>query len=106
VKESYRAGQDAVEAIAEGGAQNKMLMLVRGDTDSYTCETSLCDLTEAVSTPKNLPPSWINEDKTSLSYQFNKYALPLIQGEAEIPTENGVPLAAHLDYFTVDKILR
>ncbi len=105
VKEAFRAGQDAVEAIAENGANGKMLMLVRGDTDSYSCETSLCDLSEAVARPKTLPVAWINEDRTSLSFQFNKYALPLILGEAEMPTENGVPLAARLDIYPVQKIL-
>ncbi|MFA5258335.1 MAG: diphosphate--fructose-6-phosphate 1-phosphotransferase [Opitutales bacterium] len=105
MKESFRAGQDSVEAIAEGGVNNKMLMLVRGDTEAYSCETSFCDLAEAVSTPKNMPASWINEDKTSLSFQFNKYALPLIQGEAEMPTENGVPLAAHLDIHQIRKLI-
>ncbi|MBN1403313.1 MAG: diphosphate--fructose-6-phosphate 1-phosphotransferase [Opitutales bacterium] len=105
VKEAFRAGQDAVEAIAENGANGKMLMLVRGENDSYSCETSLCDLSEAIAHPKTLPAAWINEDKTSISYQFNKYALPLIMGEAEVPTENGVPLAAHLEFHLVEKVL-
>jgi len=105
VKESFRAGQDAVEAVAEQGVSGKMLMLVRGENDTYSCETSLCDLAEALSTPKVLPAAWINDDKTSLSFQFNKYALPLIQGENEVPTENGIPVMARLDAFRVDKIL-
>jgi len=65
-----------------------MLMLVRGENDSYTCETSFCDIAEAVASPKAIPANWINEDKISLSFQFNKYALPLIQGEAEVAIEN------------------
>ena len=105
VKEAYRAGGDAVEAIAENGVNNKMLMLVRGENDSYTCETSFCDIAEAVASPKAIPANWINEDKISLSFQFNKYALPLIQGEAEVAIENGIPSMARLDAFRVDKLL-
>lgn len=105
VKEAYRAGQDAVEAIAENGVTGKMLMLVRGENDNYTCETSFCDIAEAVATPKTLPAAWINEDKTSLSFQFNKYAQPLIQGEADVPTENGLPAMAYLDAFRIEKKL-
>jgi 6-phosphofructokinase 1 len=105
VKESFRAGQDAVEAVADQGLCGKMVMLVRGDNDAYSCETSFCDLAEAVATPKSIPPAWINEDGTSLSFQYNKYALPLIQGEAEVPTENGIPAVARLEFFPVDKIL-
>jgi ATP-dependent phosphofructokinase / diphosphate-dependent phosphofructokinase len=104
VKESVRAGEDAVEAIAENSASGKMLILVRGENDAYACETSFCNLSEAVS-PKALPPAWINEDKISMNFQYNKYALPLIQGEVSVPVENGVPLMARLDAFRVDKIL-
>ena len=105
VKEAFRAGQDAVEAIAENGITGKMLMLVRGENDNYTCETSFCDIAEAVATPKTIPANWINEDKTSLSVQFNKYASPLIQGEVQLPTENGLPVMAQLDAFQVEKKL-
>ena len=105
VKEAVRAGEDAVEAIAENGVNGKMLMLVRGENDAYTCETSFCDIAEAVAAPKAIPPAWINDDKTSLSYQFNKYALPLVQGEVTVPTENGLPVMARLNDFPVDKLL-
>ena len=104
VTESFRAGQDAVEAIAENGVTGKMVMLVRGEKDSYSCETSFCDLAEAVATPKTIPTAWFNEDKTSLSFQYNKYAMPLIQGEVTIPTENGIPAMAALDAYRVDKL--
>ena len=82
-----------------------MLMLVRGENDAYTCETSFCDIAEAVAAPKAIPPAWINDAKTSLSYQFNKYALPLVQGEVTVPTENGLPVMARLNDFPVDKLL-
>ena len=45
---------------------------------------------------KALPENWINEDGVTMSYQFYKYALPLIQGEVQVPYENGVPVLAKL----------
>jgi 6-phosphofructokinase 1 len=105
VKEAFRAGQDAVEAVAENGLSGKMLELVRGENDNYSCETSFCEISEAIATPKAFPVAWINEDKTSLSIQYNKYAMPLIQGEAEVAIENGLPVMACLDAFRVDKLV-
>jgi 6-phosphofructokinase 1 len=102
--EAFMAGQDAVENSC-GGASDKMITLVRGETDYYTCETGMCDLREAAGTSKSLPANWINDDRTSMSFQFHKYALPLIQGEAEVPTENGLPLFSRLGMFRVQRQL-
>lgn len=87
--EAYTCGQAAVKA-AVAGESGKLVILVRGDGDHYTCETGLANLTD-VATPKPFPPTWINDDGLSLNFQFSKYALPLIQGEVKTPFENGVP---------------
>ncbi len=104
IREAYMAGQDAVEACVDG-ADLKMVALMRGETDYYSCETSMVDLREAASTPKTLPANWINDDRTSLSYQFTKYALPLIQGESNVTFENGLPVFAMLGLHRVQRQL-
>jgi len=88
--EAYNCGQAAVKA-AVNGESGKMITLVRGDGDHYTCETSLANFADVVAGPKPFPPTWINEDGLSLNFQYTKYALPLIQGEVKVPFENGVP---------------
>lgn len=88
--EAYLAGKAAVQA-ALCGVTDKMVTLIRGETDQYSCETGLSDLSEIANGVKHLPANWINEDGVSLSYQFVKYASPLIQGEVEVPRENGLP---------------
>ncbi len=102
--EAYLAGQAAVRA-AVNGVTDKMITLMRGDTDHYTCETGLADLQEVANGVKHIPSNWINEDGVSMSYHFVKYALPLIQGEVEIPRDNGLPNFIQLAKIPVDKVL-
>jgi 6-phosphofructokinase 1 len=104
VDEAFLAGQAAVRA-AVSGETDKMVTLLRGDGDHYTCETGLAPLSEIANGVKKLPREWINEDGVSMNFQFLRYALPLIQGEVTLPYENGVPLYARLDKVRVDKVL-
>ena len=102
--EAYMAGQAAVQA-AVGGQTDKMVTLLRGEGDTYTCETGLADLSEIANGVKKLPESWINEDGVSMNFNFYKYALPLIQGEVEVPYENGVPDLVQLKMVKIDRKL-
>jgi 6-phosphofructokinase 1 len=102
--EAFLAGQAAVQAAIRGET-DKMITLVRGDTDHYTCETGLAPLSDIANGVKKLPREWINEDATSMNFQFLRYAQPLIQGEVTVPYENGVPQFARLDKVRVEKVL-
>ena len=102
--EAYLAGQAAVKAAMDGESE-KMVTLVRGDTDQYSCETSLVNFADVVGNTKKLPREWINEDGVSLNFQFYRYATPLIQGEVALPFENGLPTFVRLSAESVDKQL-
>jgi 6-phosphofructokinase 1 len=102
--EAFLAGEAAVEAAIRGET-DKMITLVRGDTDHYTCETGLAPLSDIANGVKKLPREWINEDGTSMNFQFLRYAQPLIQGEVTVPHENGVPTFARLEKVRIDKVL-
>jgi len=102
--EAFLAGQAAVLAAIDGQT-DKMVTLVRGETDHYTCETGLASLHEVANSVKKLPREWINEDGVSMNFQFLRYAQPLVQGETAVPYENGAPLFARLDKVRVDKQL-
>ena len=82
-----------------------MVVLVRGDTEHYTCETGLAPLSEIANGVKKLPREWINEDGVSMNFQFFRYALPLIQGEVPVPYDNGLPVFARLEKHRLEKIL-
>ncbi len=102
--EAYLAGQAAVRA-AIAGETDKMVTLVRGESDHYTCETGLAPLSEIANGVKKLPREWINEDNVSMNFQFLRYAQPLIQGEVTLPYDTGVPVFARLDKVRIDKSL-
>jgi 6-phosphofructokinase len=102
--ESFLTGQAAVKAAANGES-DKMVTLVRGDGDNYTCETGLSALSDIVGNLKKLPPEWVNEDGVSLNFQFFRYATPLIQGEVTVPYDNGLPSYVRLGKEGVNKTL-
>ena len=102
--EAFMAGEAAVEA-AIAGETDKMVTLLRGDKEAYSCETGLTPLSEVANSIKKLPREWINEDGTSMNFQFLRYAQPLIQGEIVLPHDGGVPVFARLEKVRVDKVL-
>ena len=97
-----RDGQAAVEAACDGES-GKMITVIRGDTDHYTCETGLAPLEEVANGVKTLPKNWINDDGCSLAFQYYKYCLPLIQGEASPVFENGLPVFCELNRSRVQR---
>jgi 6-phosphofructokinase 1 len=102
--EAFLAGQAAVKA-AVNGETDKMVTLVRGDSDHYTCETGLSPLVDVANNVKRIPKEWINEDGVSMNFQFHRYAQPLIQGEVAVPFDAGLPAYIRLHKESVDKVL-
>ena len=47
---------------------------------------------------------WITNNGTALSDKFIEYALPLIQGDAKAPLEDGLPRFAKLKKVLVEKL--
>jgi len=104
VEEAFMAGAAAVKAAVDG-VTDKMITLVRGESDQYVCETGLADLSDIANGVKMLPREWINDDGVSMNQQFIRYALPLIQGESVVPYERGVPVFARLSFEPVERKL-
>ena len=102
--EAFLAGEAAVEAAIKGET-DKMITLVRGDSEAYSVETGLAALHEIANGVKKLPKDWINEDGVSMNFQFLRYAQPLIAGEVAVPYDAGLPVFARLDKSRVEKIL-
>jgi 6-phosphofructokinase len=101
--EAFLAGQEAVRAAVEDGATDKMVGFERADSPEYKCNTKLLDLSQAANTEKKIPKEWINEEGNFLTQEFIDYALPLVNGETEVPFENGLPRFANLKKIQVNK---
>lgn len=95
VEETFNAGREAVKA-AVNGETDKMVCYARKEGDKYECEYKLLPLELAANTEKTVPLEWITNGGTYVSDEYVKYALPLIQGDAKAPLEDGLPRFAHL----------
>lgn len=95
IDEAFEAGRAAVRASC-AGETGKMVTFERKDTDEYEIEYGLTDLSRVANAEKKVPAEWILPDNRGMSAEYVKYALPLIAGECEAPTEDGLPRFAEL----------
>ncbi len=90
------AGKAAVEN-AVAGITDKMVAFEREIVDGhYVCKTKLLDLSDVANTEKKVPLTWISDTHNGVKHEFIDYALPLIQGEPELPKEDSLPRFARL----------
>ncbi len=96
VEEGIMVGRDAVRRALSG--ETGIMVGLRRDPSSpeYRCTTIPVNLSEAANTEKLLPLEWINRNGNGLNEKFYDYALPLIAGELDRPTEDGLPRFARL----------
>ena len=95
IDESFLAGQTAVNS-AVAGETDKMVAFECSREGGYSCKTKLLNLSDVANYEKKVPVEWINERGNNVSQAFIDYALPLIQGETNMPKENGLPRFAKL----------
>ena len=95
VQEAWQAGAAAVNAAVDG-ITDKMVAFKCTREGGYQCETSLEPLDIVANFEKKVPREWINEAGNGVKQEFIDYVLPLIQGEADTPKENGLPRFARL----------
>ena len=81
--------------VATDGAEDKDWYIK--DVDGrYACEYKLLPLEAVANYEKKVPMEWINARQNGLNREFIDYVLPLIQGDANIPTEDSLPRYARL----------
>lgn len=97
IDEAWAAGKAAVDA-ALAGQTDKMVAFERNydAQGNYLCSTKLIGLTDVANVEKNVPRAWINARGNGMNQEFIDYALPLIQGNATVVTENSLPRFAKL----------
>ena len=75
--EAEMAGRAAVRYALEGAA-DRMVTLVRGDGDAYSCTTGLAPLAEVAGRVRTMPPSYLDPDNHTVTDEFLRYARPLV----------------------------
>jgi len=95
IDEAFMAGKAAVEA-AVSGITDKMVAFQCSREGGYKCETVLQPLDIVANIEKKVPREWINTLGNGVEQPFIDYALPLIQGELEVPKEHCLPRFAKL----------
>lgn len=96
VKEAYNAGAQAVKRAVNG--RSGYMVAFERDTSKgkYKCKIKLLKLASVANAEKKLPLEYLNEEHNFINASFLDYVMPLIQGEARPPFENGLPVFAHL----------
>ena len=95
IDEAFLAGQTAVKAAVEGQT-DLMVAFERAPGKEYKCNIKLIGLHEVANKEKKIPDEWITPDGAGVTQEFIDYALPLIQGDTELPFEDGLPRFAKL----------
>lgn len=90
ISESRNLGAYAAIAALRGET-GKMSAIQRVSNHPYSSEIGLADLAKIANVEKTVPLSWINEEGNDVMPELVEYLEPLIQGEIQIPYENGVP---------------
>ncbi len=96
IEESYASGKAAVENAVAGITDKMVGFECTREGGKYTCQTKLLNLTDVANTEKKVPLEWINKDHNGIEQGFIDYALPLIQGEPDLPKEDSLPRFAKL----------
>lgn len=92
VNEAYSCGVAAINMI-QNNTGKMVTMENAGENGEYKIEYKLVDVSKVANFVKPFPLNWIINGN-DISSDYINYALPLIQGEIEIPYENGLPIFA------------
>ena len=96
IEESYMSGAEAVKNAVAGVTDKMVGFKCTRDGGKYTCAPELLNLTDVANTEKKVPLEWINAAHNGIEAGFVEYALPLIQGEPDLPKEDSLPRFARL----------
>jgi len=88
LNESEEIGKKAAESASFGKRGIVMGFLRTGD---YKCDIIENKVSDVANLEKKVPDNFIAENGCDVTQEFIDYCLPLIIGEPEIVTENGIP---------------
>jgi ATP-dependent phosphofructokinase / diphosphate-dependent phosphofructokinase len=89
--EAYLCGAEAVRQ-AVSGVSGFMVTLERVSASPYKAATGLAKLEDVANGEKKLPRAWMNEEGNFPTREFLDYLRPLVEGEVEVPLQDGLPV--------------
>lgn len=99
VDQAYALGEAAVDFAARG-ANGVMPIIERAQSKRYAWSVDQVDLAKVANQEKHMPKNFINQSGFGITQACLDYLLPLIQGEAYPPYQQGLPC-----YVTLQKKL-
>lgn len=90
MEEAYLVGREAVKLAMEGKS-GYMITIKREKGKVYKGRISMARLSLVANMEKRVPLRWINKERNFVTKEFIEYVHPLIQGEVNIPVQNGLP---------------
>ena len=98
-EEAIETGKTAVQAALRG-VTGQMVIFKRVSQNPYKIEFQLADLGLVANAESVIKPSMMVDD-TRMSQEFRDYVAPLIEGEVELKTKNGVVTMANWEKVLV-----
>ena len=92
-EEAIKTGETAVKA-ALSGVTGKMVIFKRVSQKPYKIDYELADLSLVANAESVIKPSMMVDD-TRMSQELRDYIAPLIEGEVELKTKNGIVTMAN-----------
>lgn len=99
ILEAFECGAASVKAGDEGDS-GKMAVMVRTSDDPYKITTDIKDVHKIANEVKLVPREWVNADGDYVTEEFVKYVRPLIQGDMDPITVDGIPRHLFVPGFT------
>ena len=94
LNEAAASGAYGVKCALEG-ATGKMITFRREAGGDYRIDYMTEDVNLICNQEKTVPAEWITGNGSDIGNEFIEYALPLIRGEVEVPSKDGLPLFAY-----------
>ena len=83
-------GRKAVQCLLEG-VTGEFISIVRKSSHPYSIEYISVPISNVANKEKKVPANFVTPDGTDITGEMLEYLKPLIQGEANIKYENGIP---------------
>jgi 6-phosphofructokinase len=96
--ESFEIGRYAVKTSMNGHT-GMMMVFNRTSNTPYTIECDYKDVSDIANQEQRIPVEWINKEHNDITEELHDYLYPLIQGEAVLTYENGIPCYENIDHL-------